>query len=107
MRVITEERLKELFGSIIYDGHEYDGKRILWGLIKNECKELDQLTVTKLRPMSEAHHLEDEEFLVKFKGKDDLKFVCIFQGQMIDQYCDWVDPSRCEGWTPIPIYQPE
>ena len=70
-------------------------------------KELIKITVTELMPMSMVPTEEDSEMLVKLKGSHKLGFAVVFQGQLIDQFHDFIDPDDIEGWLPIPIYKPE
>ena len=50
MKYLSEERLQERFRSLYWNS--YDGENLLKKLLA-ECKEIDALTVSKLRPMSE------------------------------------------------------
>lgn len=93
MKVITEERLRELCK-----------KNAFTSFLLDELQELDTLTVTRLRPMSEAPIRGD--ILVKMK-----------QGsRLMKGFCDdglfYVPGNHfkldeCEGFIPMPRYEPE
>lgn len=104
MKVITEERLRE-----ILDGTSRVTSKDLLRVLINECQELDTLTVTRLRPMSD---IPDEESVILFD-----RFGMPHEGQ---KYCgeklkvyvdgfieDWCDFSDYIGWMPFPRYEPE
>lgn len=103
MKVITEERLRELFtGDCGFD---------LEAMLKHECKEIDQLTVTKLRPMSELYKYEPlDVFMFCKRGQ---KLVHAKYDPMIDEYMvleDGLSPvafDYYDGWIPVPVYKPE
>lgn len=44
---------------------------------------------------------EDAEIIIKLKNSDKLNFAVVFQGQLTDQYHDWIDPEDAEGWIPM------
>lgn len=112
MKVITEERLRERFEESQHKYLKAPLERIyepnavmntLHELI-DECQELDTLTVTRLRPMSDAPDHEYSLFVHKegrrpTEGyKNDLSIV--IDGEPI--------PSACfAGWIPMPRYEPE
>lgn len=89
MKAITEERLRR-FRETCDPRDRY----ALDTLIK-ECQELDTLTVTKLRPMSEAPI--GEPILMKTKLMDG------FYATVIS---DDDDLYGCDGWIPMPTYNP-
>lgn len=104
MKVITEERLREIKESMP-DGQS---KLFVHGII-TQCQELDTLTVTRLRPMSD---IPDEESVILFD-----RFGMSHEGQ---KYCgnylkvyvngfieDWRDFTDYIGWLPFPRYEPE
>jgi hypothetical protein len=70
-------------------------------------EENGQIIVDELRPMSEAPTEERSEMLVKMKNSNKLNFAVVFQGQLIDQCIDWIDPKETEGWIPMPICRPK
>lgn len=90
MKAITEERLRR-FRETCDPRDRY----ALDTLIK-ECQELDTLTVTKLRPMSDIPI--GEIVLMKIKLMDSFYATVISE----DDYLD-----GCEGWLPMPTYKPE
>lgn len=102
MRVITEDRLKELLPWPEQDQDVADGLN----LATEECKEIDTLTVSKLRPMVDA--LKDGgSFLVAFNGSTRL-----YEGYFDTLGNFWVgeqyySPDLCSGWVPMVIYKPE
>ncbi len=64
MKVITEERLIEIFNKIPGNTSRMSWKvtkMVLANLLENELQEIDTLTVSKLRPMSEAKHFDKPE----------------------------------------------
>ena len=61
------------------------------------CKEIDQLTVTKLRPMSDANNGD----IVLAYDKYDRCFTKI----IICKMHGW--DQMFEGWIPLPQYKPE
>lgn len=102
MKVITEERLRDL----AEDCSPMFIRAFKW-LLKVEFKEIDTLTVSKLRPMCDA-------------PKDGLSILCVLFGsnKFIDMFFDdgsWVseetetiyNDGHIKGWIPMPIYQPE
>lgn len=79
-------------------------EEFLLGISGELGEELDELTVTKLRPMSEAPIRED--ILTKIKDTD----------RLIESFCDdglcyihnnYFILDQCEGWIPMPQYKPE
>lgn len=107
MKVITEERLHELLTEAIFNGKDCE---IISQLIDNELKEIDTLTVSKLRPMVDAvsdPNKRYKKFLFKRIDREGLD-----QGQF-DTYGNvWINgnayyPDQLEGWAEFPIYNPE
>lgn len=102
MKAITEEELMGWFKEIKKD----DTRLLVIGsILISMCKEIDTLTVSKLRPMRDA--LEEDELLVKVRGEGKLKAARVFEGRFIDHFCDEIDKCTIEGIAPIPIYKPE
>lgn len=109
MKVITEERLRELIKNherMISDVAQIK-YRLLEDLLDYECKEIDTLTVSKLRPMSDAPVgvgiLVDHDFaLALTESKRD---VC--ENKIITSCGIKIGFSECNGWIPKPIYKPE
>lgn len=98
MKVITEERLIEFKNSTSWC------QRTLQELLE-ECQELDTLTVTRLRPMSEAK--DGEEILVKFVWGNDLVPVEYFAAGLRKGDGSFYDKEECDGFIPMPRYEPE
>ena len=68
-------------------------------------EEIDTLTVSRLRPMSDA--MEDDDVLVKVRGESKLKAASVFEGKFIDIFCDQIHNETIEGIVLMPIYKPE
>lgn len=99
MKVITEESLRELQRKC---PNQPARCGLQWAI--DQCQELDTLTVTRLRPMSEAPIRGD--ILVKMKQGSRLR----------EGFCDdglfYVPGNHfkldeCEGFIPMPRYEPE
>jgi hypothetical protein len=116
MRVITQEKLHELLGNIdiACQGLEPGLKKeltitsmkiIIQSLIDDYLIEIDTLTVSKLRPMSEAPR-DGSAFLVCFNGSATLNegyfdsIGNIWVGELYDK------PENFDGWIAMPIYKP-
>jgi len=101
MRVITEERLDHLIKT---DG---DGSMVYCTVSRADLQEIDQLTVTRLRPMSDAPR-DGTLFLAMFEDGN-LFRECFYAGQddlfMCDDYDEIADNFK--GWIPLPTYKPE
>jgi hypothetical protein len=102
MRVITEERLRELLPWPEQDQDVADGLN----LAIEECQEVDTLTVSKLRPMSGAPR-DGSSFLGGFDNDKGRLYECAFDsiGNI------WIGelfykPDRLSGWVPMPTYKP-
>lgn len=109
MRVITEERLQEIIMTldeacrevlqpgVIADTTVEVCKNAIQHLIDNEIVEIDQHTVNKLRPMSDAYDYttvlacfdHDPESLHEYYVVKNCKHAGVI------------------GWTPMPLYKPE
>lgn len=110
MKVITEERLKEILSSRVYP------EWVIEGLIRNELQECGsiheengQIIVDELRPMSDARNLGVKRCLAVFVGYPD----CF---HIVEQYADtywsdgeddWHRDDEFIGWVPCPIYRPK
>lgn len=92
MKVIKEERLLALLDS----EKSYYFNMAVRRLLTNELKEIDTLTVSKLRPMCDAPI--NVPILAKFKENEMLLSVCLSAYTILSCY---------EGWLPTPIYKPE
>lgn len=106
MKVITEERLRELQSNSDelseLTGWLPEVRGFIEALIK-ECQELDTLTVTKLRPMSEIH---DGDILVKWIQENGLIGAFYVDGWVYVNGSNY-KPEEFQGWIPIPKYEPE
>lgn len=89
MKVITLERLKK------YIKENDSGGLVYCAALMNELEDIDQITVSRLRPMSEVKF--NETILLKVKGIDEI------YASMVTDKCDL---STCEGWVPITLYKP-
>lgn len=81
MKVITEERLADIFATRFINEETQQ-------LLINECQELDTLTVTRLRPMSEAPR--DGRYIRVYWETG-------FPGEWCDDFVSWNE--RFEGWV--------
>ena len=112
MKVITEERLKELrdqfreVSKINSNPLHIEGMLDMIEIVIDECQELDQLTVTRLRPMSE-HNNDTTGILAVFKGSRIFDVVWWFNGSFITAQDEIYDPEDFVGWIPLPKYEPE
>ncbi len=89
MKVITEKKLRK------YIKENGSGGLVYCSALINELEEIDVITVSKLRPMSEVKFRET--ILLKVKNIDEI------YASMITEQCDL---STCEGWVPITSYRP-
>lgn len=102
MKVITEERLRDLRANAWAKGH--DNEYVIYDyLMEGFMKELDTLTVTKLRPMSEIH---DGDILVKWIQENGLIGAFYVDGWVYVNGSNY-KPEEFQGWIPIPKYEPE
>lgn len=111
MKVITEERLRELMK--ILERKTSDESQIEYRLLENlldyECQEIDTLTVSKLRPMIDAPK-DGEWFLGYYKGVVSEYFEILFYSKLSGKLRSNGDEFNEEdvlGWLPMPIYKPE
>ena len=103
MKVITEERLDHLIKT---DG---DGSMVYCTVSRADLQEIDQLTVTRLRPMSEA---PEDDWFIAYDLDGNLcqaqrscdKYIRIFKDGFIE---DWCQSDDFIGWIPLPTYKPE
>lgn len=105
MKVITENALISI---------QRKAKTIMERTVLNiaiaNCQELDTLTVSKLRPMSEAvsdPNKRYNSYLFKKFNREGLE-----QGQFDTSGKIWIHgreyfSDELEGWIPIPVYKPE
>lgn len=71
----------------------------------HECREIDALTVSKLRPMSEAPRAES--IMVKLSTEDELHEGFFIPSGMIRVGTLTFKSDSCEGWVPKTIYKPK
>lgn len=104
MRVITEDRLKELLPWPEQDQDVADGLN----LATEECKEIDTLTVSKLRPMSEAIEHDADRVLAWRVGRLEKPVIIErYAGEYWLEGQDFHIPrNELIGWIPLPIYEP-
>jgi hypothetical protein len=106
-KVITKERLIELREK--HKLQELTAANCLeYALIIeliDECQELDNLTFTRLRPMSDAP--EEVYFLVKTKHGNDLVEACLSHPGYVHIKGMDCPIKYCEGWITMPEYKPE
>lgn len=109
MKVITEERLAEILNYPI-DG-EVSGEALLHHLINNECQELDTLTVTRLRPMSDLMSINDYSYFVLAFKDSKQEFVRVRQSSNDEVFCadtgKFHNINQFSGFIPMPRYEPE
>ena len=104
MKVITKETLNSLRENAWAKGH--DNEYVIYDyLLEGFMKELDTLTVTRLRPMSEAPH--GEYILVAYENENDL-FMVFYDGRefLINKHHPISAGGLC-GFIPMPRYEPE
>ncbi len=113
MRVITEETLKILRDKAPSTSanpmHLQGCKDMLDEIIKEDgfWEEIDQLTVTKLRPMSDAPI--DEPIHIIPKGFKRFKIMVMWEGGnkwwCVEDEC-YYEEDELMGWIPSPTYKP-
>jgi len=103
MKVITEEDLIARRNKLLKQGKNIAACMV--DELIHECKEIDTLTVSRLRPHDEA--MEDDEVLVKVRGESKLKAASVFEGKFIDIFCDQIQKETIEGIVLMPTYKPE
>lgn len=69
-------------------------------------KDRNQLTVTRLRPMSE-HNNDCDGILAAFHGSEKLHVVYWFHGLFITDQDKLYEPEDFKGWIHLPKYEPE
>ncbi len=100
MKALTEERLREIKESMP-DG---TSKLFIHTLI-GMCKEIDTLTVDKLRPMYDAP-LDDETILCV--GRKYNTFIKVYYDGVHykDDHNELYNYEDFIGWIPYPVYKP-
>jgi len=110
MKVITEERYKDFLSEI----SQFTPDEILWlaDNLSSKFEEIDTLTVSKLRPMSDAPM--DGEYFMAYCHPTEQKIGMFFPyryDEDIDTYVDEDDEEMCVdvvlGWIPSPTFKPE
>ena len=102
MKVITEGSLRHVLK--MHFGFNDVNQSICSHLI-NELQELDTLTVSKLRPMSEVPR--NGKFLVVLNSEDDFHECSFLADGRIKIGTVAIRYEYCIGWIPKPIYKPE
>jgi len=101
MKVITEERLREIF-----EAESDRGIVSVKDLLNHELQEIDTLTVSQLRPMSDAP-IDDETILCVGERYNTFLKVYFDGVYYKDDHDDLYDKEYFIGWIPMPIYKPE
>lgn len=112
MKMITQEILKDKYEEIKQaylncdQSHIYAESRVIATIeeLMHELREIDQLTVTKLRPMSKA---DIGDYAIIFLDSGITGF-----GYKVSNDCDVFIEGRGHfenalGWLPMPIYNPD
>lgn len=109
MKVIAEERLREKFDHVQLWNMTSTELRNFLNEILEECQEIDQLTVSKLRPMSEAPRDESARMLVCLITNNELIQTYRYYARGDSWECTggFYKDSELKGWIPMPIYKPE
>lgn len=97
MKVITEEQLRQMSVT-----SSMPNATSVINTILSECQELDQLSVTRLRPMSDAPVntwilIYDGERFFQTKIRANTKLVKLERNES----------QEYAGWIPLPKYEPE
>lgn len=108
MRVITEEMLQ------LIEDQEDDkdfpfNNQGLKEILSKYLVEIDQLTVTKLRTMSESRKIEGA-VLAKVNNQDHLHkaiYADSVNKWFVPAFGDFMSEADFEGWIPMPLYKPE
>ncbi len=101
MKVITEERLREIF-----EAESDRGIVSVKDLLNHELQEIDTLTVSRLRPMVDAP--VDDETILCVGDRYNTFLKVYFDGEYYkDDHNDIYDKEYFIGWIPMPIYKPE
>lgn len=106
MKVITEERLREFLNDPATCHGDTDYLLYEIRKIANECQELDTLTVSKLRPMSDKPIIPKgklQVFVLVYFSHTEIPSIVSF-----DTRKTWPHAAyHGIGWIPMPIYKPE
>lgn len=103
MRVITEDDLREKMRGM----RSYQDDYALMEELIEECQEIDQLTVIKLRPMSEAVIFD---YVHGFTKPDGLCYEICSDGEgkfWVTGSNTYFEEKDLFGWFPKPTYKPE
>lgn len=96
MKYLSQERLMEILS-------RNDIPETIENQLIEECKELDTLTVTRLRPMSDV---QEGDILVKWIRENGLRGAFYVDGWVYVNGSNY-KPEEFQGWIPIPKYEPE
>ncbi len=101
MRWIPEERLREILADVQTENWSLED------LLINSLEEFDQITVTKLRPMSEAPR--DGSEILGYLPTEIFIVVYCYKNEWLNEFDDKLMFSDNDflGWIPMPIYKPE
>jgi len=111
MKVITEEMIPLIEHQ--EDDNEFPFKNHgLAEILKKYLVEIDQITVSKLRPMSDAHKsvdLDENSVKVLAMHRMEKQFipVIVFDDGDVIGLCESFDVDEFDGWIPMPVYKPE
>ena len=112
MEVITKERLiakQELLEDKNNRPCEYlDGKQYLIDELIESCEEIDTLTVSKLRPMSEAPM--NGKFILACNSSNHFEKVFFndeYERWFLEESNECYGTDKLRGWIPMPTYKPE
>ena len=104
MKAITEKELIEFFKSIYHNKFNQDE---IFVMLKTRMKEIDTLTVSKLRPMEDAPR-DRGSILCVLNGSENLQEMYFAYGLWwlsgVDMY---FNEDHINGWVPKLIYKPE
>jgi len=105
MKVITEEDLIARRNKLLKQGKNIAACMV--DELIHECKEIDTLTVSRLRPMVDLyeHSITSNQKLLAYRYGDETPVVLysISKSQLNNLY----EYDEFIGWIPMPIYKPE
>ena len=105
MKAIIEEDAMLARNALLKKGNNL-GACAIDMLISDHAKEIDTLTVSKLRPMCDAPI--DDETILCVGDRYNIFFKVYFDGEYYkDDHNDIYDKKYFIGWIPMPIYKPE
>lgn len=100
MKVITEERLREIF-----EAECDNGIVSVKYFLNHELQEIDTITVSKLRPMVDAP--KNGKFLVVLNIEDAFHECSFLSDGKVKIGTVAIRIEYCIGWIPMLIYKPE